>query len=284
MVIGAHLSIAKGLSAAIFQAKKIGANAFQFFTRNPRGGRARKITVEEMEKFLRQKEAEGIQTVVGHLPYTINLATNRPDIHRFAQETLLADLERADAFDVDFLVVHPGSHLGEGIAAGIERIVSALTYVLERYHGKTRLLLETMAGQGTEIGGSLAELEEIFDRLQWPEMMGICLDSCHLFGAGYDLRHEPGIDRLVQDIKATIGMERVYVVHLNDARVELASRRDRHERLGKGKLGEAGIAAIINHTAFCNLPFLLETPVDRYEDYGEQISLVRQLSYFPGQK
>ena len=278
MIIGAHLSIAKGMSVAVDQVKGIDGNAFQFFTRNPRGGKARDILPPEMEEFRQRRLTDGVRCAVGHMPYTINLATNRPEIHAFGKTTLLTDLQRFDQAGVEYLVLHPGSHLGDGSKAGIQRIVDALTYVFSRYQGKnTRLLLETMAGQGTEIGGKLLELKEIFDGLDWPKNMGICLDSCHLFAAGHDLTRTEGIDSLVDDLDQTLGLDRVKMMHLNDSKKGLGSHADRHARIGQGVLGVEGIGKIVNHPALKDLPFILETPVKDYQEYEEEIRLVRQL-------
>lgn len=278
MIIGAHLSIAKGMPAAVEQLKAIAGNAFQFFTRNPRGGRARDILAREVQEFKQLREAAGVKCVVGHMPYTINLATNRPDIYTFGKTTLLADLQRFDQTGVDYLVLHPGSHLGDGSEMGIRRIVEALTYVLEGYQGgNIALLLETMSGQGTEIGGDLAELEEVFARLGWPEQIGVCLDTCHLLAAGHDLTSIEGLDQLVERLDDGLGLERVKLVHLNDSKKERGSHADRHANIGQGTLGIEGIVKIINHPALRNLPFVLETPVNNYLEYGTEIELVRQL-------
>ncbi|NMB25281.1 MAG: deoxyribonuclease IV [Firmicutes bacterium] len=277
MIIGAHLSIAKGMPAAIEQAQSIAANAFQFFTRNPRGGRARTIPMEEIEVFMGQRQEQSIEYVLGHMPYTINLATNRPDIHEFGKRTLLDDLQRFDAAGVEHLVMHPGSHLGDGIEVGVNRIAEALTYVFEHYQGKTRLLLETMAGHGTEIGSNLDEMEMIFSALGWPEQLGIGLDSCHLFAAGYDVTTNQGLDELAAEIDRKIGWRRVGMMHLNDSKKGLGSGIDRHEKIGQGMIGLDGIAKIINHGAYKDMPFVLETPVADYLEYGEEIRLVRQL-------
>ena len=277
MIIGAHLSIAKGMSTAIDQAQSIGANAFQFFTRNPRGGKARNIPAEEMEEFRRLRQEVGIKYALGHMPYTINLATNRPDIHEFGKVTLLDDLQRFSSAGVEHLVMHPGSHLGDGPEAGISRIVEALTYVFEHYQGETHLLLETMAGHGTEIGANFSEMEMIFSALDWPEQMGIGLDSCHLFAAGYDVSTSAGLDELVEVIDTKIGWQRVGMMHLNDSKKGLGSGIDRHEKIGQGMIGLEGIANVINHGALKDLPFVLETPVDGYLEYGEEIRVVRQL-------
>ena len=278
MIIGAHLTIAKGMPAAVELTRSIDGNAFQFFTRNPRGGRARHIGEAEIEEFRKLRQQEKIECVVGHMPYTINLATNRPDIHEFGKETLLTDLERFAAAEVDFLVLHPGSHLGDGVDAGIDRIVDALTFVFERYHEqKPILLLETMAGHGTEIGRNLQELREIFRRLDWHEKMGICLDSCHLLAAGYDLTNTRGIDGFLEEVDTLLGLERMKMMHLNDSKQGLGSQIDRHARIGEGAFGMEGVQAVVNHPVLGKLPFILESPVDKYQEYGDEIRKVRKV-------
>ncbi|HHV93587.1 MAG TPA: deoxyribonuclease IV [Firmicutes bacterium] len=278
MIIGAHLTIAKGMPAAVELAKSIESNAFQFFTRNPRGGKARLLEAAEIEEFRRSRLQAGIKCVVGHMPYTINLGANRPDIHAFAKETLLTDLERFAAAEVDFVVVHPGSHVGDGIDAGIARICDALAFVLERYNEKKpMLLLETMAGHGTEVGKNPEELREIFTRLNWPENMGVCLDSCHLLAAGYDLTTTEGIDRFLEEFDTVLGLERMKLMHLNDSKRELGSHIDRHAKIGEGALGMEGVQAVVTHPVLGKLPFILESPVDDYLEYGDEIQKVLRL-------
>ena len=277
MIIGAHLSIAKGMPKALEHASAIDAGAFQFFTRNPRGGRARKIPSQEIEIFKQERQKHKVRYTLGHMPYTVNLAKNRADVYEFAKDTLLEDLERFDQADINHLVVHPGSHLGDGIEAGIERIVEALTYVFNRYQGKTHLLLETMSGHGTEIGSNIDELEKILAGTGWPDELGIGLDSCHLFAAGYNVASKAGLDSLAAEIEQKIGWQRVGMMHLNDSKEGLGSGIDRHAKIGEGKIGREGIKAIINHQAFRDLPFVLETPVDDFLEYGSEIRLVKEL-------
>lgn len=277
MILGAHLSIAKGLPRAVEMAREIGANTFQFFTRNPRGGSARAISPEEINQWLKLREEFGLFPIVGHLPYTVNPAAPKPETHEFARICLYEDLRRSQAFGAEYLVVHPGSHVGAGIQEAIRRIAEAFRYALEGFEGQTRLLLETMSGQGTEVGGSVEELGAILREIgEAGRSMGVCLDSCHLFAAGYDLRSRAEVDRLVADLEKHVGMERVFVLHLNDSKTECGSRRDRHEKVGRGKLGREGLEQVLTHPALQGLPVILETPVQEYTEYKEELDRIRE--------
>ncbi len=276
--IGAHLSIAKGLPEAARRAAEVGGDTFQFFTRNPRGGAVRALGVQEVERWQAARRAADIYPIVGHLPYTVNLAANKPSLLEFNAMVLAEDLARADLMGAEFLVTHPGSHLGDGMEEGLRRIVAALERVLRDRPARSALLLETMAGQGTEVGGELKHLAEIIRALGSPPGVGVCLDSCHLFAAGHDLRQPEGVARLVDDLDRTCGLDRVRAIHLNDSREPLGSRRDRHALLGQGALGRAGIQAIVTNPFIRGLPMLIETPVDDYRDYAAEIRLARELA------
>lgn len=277
MILGAHLSIAKGLPKAVEMAREIGANTFQFFTRNPRGGSAREISPEEIDQWLQLRQEFHLFPIVGHLPYTVNPAAPKPETHEFARTCLYEDLRRAAAFGAEYLVVHPGSHVGAGVAEAIGRIAEAFRYALEGFEGQTRLLLETMSGQGTEVGARVEELGAILRQIgEVGSSMGVCLDTCHLFASGYDLRLRTEVDRLVADLEEHVGMERVFVLHLNDSKTECGSRRDRHEKLGRGKLGREGLVQVLTHPALQGLPVVLETPVKDYREYKEELELVRE--------
>lgn len=275
MRIGAHLTIARGLPAAAELARAVGANTFQYFTRNPRGGAVRAMGDEEIEAWLRLREELDLRPMVGHLPYTVNLAANKQETWDFARRVLREDLDRAARYGAELFVVHPGSHLGDGVEAGIERIARALADVLAAAEGETLLLLETMAGQGSEVGFRLEQHRRIMELLGWPERLGVCLDSCHLFAAGYDLRTREGIDALLAEMDAAVGLERVRAMHLNDSKVPLGARKDRHELLGRGHLGEAGMRALLTHPFIRGLPLLIETPVEDYPEYAGEIRLAR---------
>lgn len=277
MRIGAHLTIAKGLPEAAELAASIGANTFAFFTRNPRGGAARAIGQEEIARWEAARAEKDIWRLVGHLPYTINLGAEPGKVRDFAIMALSEDLAKADAFGAEYLNVHPGSHGGAGAEAGVRRVVETLTAVFERYQPqRTMLLLETMAGQGNEVGGTIAELKGIIEGLGAPAFLGVCLDSCHLLAAGHDLRTPAGVEKMLDDFDRVIGLDRVKAMHLNDSKFPLGSRRDRHEMLGKGHLGEDGVKAVIRNEFIRGLPIIVETPVDDYMEYAGEIRLVKE--------
>lgn len=274
MRLGAHISIAKSLENAANMAADIKANTFQFFTRNPRGGAARLIPEAEVERWREIRRRLDLYPIVGHLPYTVNMASPKSGPYAFAKMVLAEDLKRVEAMEAEYMVVHPGSHTGAGREKGLERIVECLKEVFLPYDGPVTLLLETMAGQGTEIG-SLQDLAEIMARLGYPEKLGICLDTCHLTGSGYDFLEKSEVERLFADLNETIGLERVKAVHLNDSKTQPGSSKDRHARIGQGYLGKEGMLNFMTHPFFRSLPMILETPVDDYKEYGEEIALLR---------
>lgn len=277
MRLGAHLSIAQGLPQAVAMAKRIGANTFQYFTRNPRGGRARQIGETEIKEWLEVRAKSDIYPVVAHLPYTVNLAAFPGKLRDFAALVLKEDLERVKLIGGEYIVTHPGRHKGD-TAEALKRLAAVIR---ENFlHGQLQgpmLLLETMAGQTGELG-SLDELCQVLDLLDWPSQVGICLDSAHLFAAGWNLKSPAGCDDLVAALEDKFGLDRIKVLHLNDSLAPLGSNRDRHACIGEGELGEEGISVIINHPFLGSLPMILETTVEKYEDYGKEI--VRVLSLY----
>ncbi|MCL4425607.1 MAG: deoxyribonuclease IV [Firmicutes bacterium] len=284
MRLGAHLSIAKGLPEAAAMATRVGPTPFSFFTRNPRGGAARTISIQEIGLWQGERQSQDIYPIIGHLPYTVNLAAKEDKIYDFARMVVRDDLLRAKEMGAELVVTHPGTHGGVGLAQGILRISRLLAGVLEEVgplvgeQGGVSFLLETMAGHATEIGGEIEHLGAIIKNLGSPEGVGICLDSCHLFAAGWDLRTREGIDGLLEKIDQEVGLNRVKAMHLNDSVYGLGSHKDRHAGIGRGQLGEAGIRAVVTHPVLRRLPFFLETPVERYEEYAGEITLVRRLA------
>lgn len=236
----------------------------------------RALTDKEVREF-RQKIVEtGIRPVVGHLPYTVNLGAEEKRLSDFARQVVAEDLGRCDLLGAEFLVTHPGRHGGD-LRAGLERVVRLLAQALEGREYRAILLLETMAGQGNEIGGDFSELAFILEALGWPERVGVCLDTAHLYAAGWDISSEEGIDRMLEELDRLIGLSRVKVVHINDSLVPCGSRRDRHALIGRGELGPEGMAAIVNHRFLKTLPGILETPVGGYEEYASEARAVRAL-------
>lgn len=273
--LGAHLSIAKGLPRTAAMAEEIGANCFQFFTRNPRGSKARKIPDTEVNRWQELQQEKLLAPMVGHFPYTVNMAAPKEETRQFAQDILAADLERMDRVGADYLVVHPGSHVSSGTDAGRQRILEALEQALLPFQGETHLLLEAMSGQGSEIG-TLQDLGFFLQALDHPVNLGFCLDTCHLFAAGWEVRTRTGLEQLLEQVEQHVGLNRVRVIHLNDSLHDLGSGKDRHAKLGQGFLGREGLVNIITHPSLHPLPFILETPVEDYREYGEEIGLIRE--------
>lgn len=275
--LGAHLTITKGLDRAAALAAGIGANTFQYFTRNPRGGAARQIGREEIARWQAARREYDVFPVVGHLPYTVNLAAAEGRPYEFADMVLAEDIRRGGEIGGELLVSHPGRHGGDRgaalrmLAARLERVLAELP------RPRPVFCLETMALQGTEIG-SLEDIGYVLRSLKSPADLGVCLDSAHLFAAGWELRTREGCDRLVSELERQVGLEHVKCLHLNDSLVPLASHKDRHANLGKGELGESGIASIVQHPFLSGLPMILETTVAKYEDYGPEIAYARSLA------
>lgn len=276
--LGCHLSIAKGLPAMYGQALQVGATCAQIFTRNPRGGARREVGDTELTQAATRRAEAGVRTVIAHIPYTVNPASPRPQALEFARMVLREDLRHADRLGAQWVVFHPGSHVGEGVAAGTRRIVETVRLALDGYAGDAMLLLEGMSGGGSEVGGTPEELAGILDGLDGDPRVGVCLDSCHLFAAGCDLRTRDGINRCLDAFDRAVGLDRVRCLHLNDCKSALGSRKDRHARIGEGELGAEGIRAIVTHPFFAALPLCLETPVDDWPDYAGEIAAVRRLA------
>jgi deoxyribonuclease-4 len=269
--IGCHLSISKGYYKAGLEALSIGANTFQFFTRNPRGGSAKKIDHKDIEKFTKLFDDNGFAPLFAHAPYTMNLCSDKEDIRDFAKNVFKEDLERLSLLPESYYIFHPGSHVGQGVEKGIDYIVEAMNDAIKE-DCETTVLLEGMSGKGTEIGGKLEELKQIIDGVKYNKNIGICIDSCHLYSAGYDVVNK--LDGVIGDIDKVIGLDRLKAVHLNDSKMEFASNKDRHEVLGEGTLGKDAIVRIINHPQLRNLVFNLETP-NELDGYKNEIVFLK---------
>ncbi len=270
--IGCHLSCSKGYENMAREAASIGANTFQFFTRNPRGGKAKDIDPADIAAFNRLAEEAGINTILAHAPYTLNPASAKPETREFAIQTLADDLMRMENTPNQMYNMHPGAHVGQGVDKGIELIAEALDQVLLPEQ-TTTLLLETMAGKGSEIGGKFEELAQIIERVDLSEHVGVCLDTCHIWDGGYDI--VGSLDAVLEDFDRVIGLDRLKAIHLNDSKNPLASHKDRHEVIGGGQIGLDALVAVTEHPALCELPFFLETPHDELAGYAEEISLIR---------
>lgn len=265
-VIGAHLPISKGLKATADDAVLKGAEAVQIFLRNPRGRGARNFTEDEVAYFKNKLQEHGISPIVVHIPYICNPASVKEDLYSFAKQVIEEDLSRCDMVGADYLVLHPGAYTGATLEEGIKRVARLLDGVLQNYQGNTMLLLETMSGQGTEIGKSFAELKAIIDKMEMGNRVGICYDTCHTYAAGYDCTTEEGIKSILAEIDAAFGQERVKLVHANDSMKGLGEKRDRHAHIGEGFIGEPGFSLLLHDNFFRKLPFILETPYERIEE------------------
>lgn len=277
LTIGCHLSSAKGYLAMGKNAAKINANTFQFFTRNPRGGSAKAIQSADVEQFLSFAEKNGISSLLAHAPYTLNACSADAGIRDFARRTMEDDLLRMEYTPGSCYNFHPGSHVQQGVEAGIAYLAEMLNQVL-RPEQTTTVLLETMAGKGSEIGKCFEELREILDRVTLTDHMGICLDTCHVWDSGYDIANH--LDEVLSEFDRIIGLNRLKAIHLNDSQHPLGSRKDRHARIGEGCIGKEALLRILRHPALCQLPFYLETPND-LSGYSKEIALLREHASIP---
>ena len=273
LTIGCHLSVAKGFLAMAKSAVSIDANTFQFFTRNPRGGKAKAIDPADMKAFHEYAAEHGITRILAHAPYTLNPCSKNPETREFARQTLAEDLVRMEETPGQLYNMHPGSHTGQGVETGIEMIADALNEVL-RPEQTTTLLLETMAGKGSEVGRTFEEIAAIIDRVEIDSHVGVCLDTCHVWDAGYDIADD--LDGVLDEFDQVIGLDRLRAIHLNDSLNPCGAHKDRHARLGEGHIGLEALLAVTQHPDLRDLPFYLETPNDTLAGYAAEIAAVRE--------
>ncbi|OLA82734.1 MAG: endonuclease IV [Roseburia sp. 40_7] len=271
LYIGSHISAAKGYAAMGKQALKLGANTFAFFTRNPRGGKAKEIDQIDVDKFLQIAEEHAFGRLVAHAPYTMNACAAKEEIRSFAKEMMEDDLKRMEYTPGNYYNFHPGSHVGQGSDAGIAMIADLLNEVLLPEQ-TTTVLLETMAGKGSEVGCKFEELAAILKRVTLKDKMGVCLDTCHVWDAGYDIVND--LDGVLDQFDHVIGLEYLKAIHMNDSMNPLGSHKDRHEKIGKAQIGLEAMRRIINHPKLQGLPIILETPNDD-AGWTEEIALLR---------
>ncbi|MDR2915557.1 MAG: deoxyribonuclease IV [Tannerella sp.] len=271
--IGCHLSVSKGYEAMAKDALSIGANTFQFFTRNPRGGSAKAIDEKDIEKFLVITRENDLAFFLAHAPYTMNVCAADTGIRKFAREMMADDLQRMEYIPGSLYNFHPGSHVQQGVEVGTQFITDALNGVLKPEQ-TTTVLLETMAGKGSEIGRSFEELRAIIDGVKLQEKMGVCMDTCHIYDAGYDIVNN--LDGVLDEFDRIIGLGRLKAIHLNDSKNPFESHKDRHETIGNGSLGIKTLTNVINHPKLKHLPFYLETP-NELPGYAEEIKLLKSL-------
>ena len=272
LFLGCHLSSSKGFAAMGRTALSIRANTFQFFTRSPRGGAAKEIDPADAAALVQMQQSGALGTLVAHAPYTINPCAKEEKTLEFARNTMRDDLRRMEHLPGNFYNFHPGSHVGQGIEEGIRKIAETLDSAM--FEGqKTTVLLETMAGKGTEVGGKFSELRQIIDRARLGETLGVCLDTCHVSDAGYDIAGN--LEAVLEEFDREIGLVRLRALHLNDSKNPLGSHKDRHERLAEGCLGIEAFYKIIEHPALKGLPMILETP-NELDGYAAEIARLRE--------
>lgn len=270
--IGLHFTISKGFAYAAKTVHSLGGDTFQFFSRNPRGGQAKKYDLEDIELFHKIKADNNMGPILAHAPYTINFASDKESVLSFSKGAVKEDILRMDAVGIEYFNLHPGSHVGSGIEEGIDKIVSGLDECITD-DSKITILLETMSGQGSEIGFTFEQLQTIISRVKHPERLGVCMDLCHVFAAGYNVAQD--FDGVLNKFDETIGLEKLKTIHLNDSMHEFNSRKDRHEAIGKGEIGLEAIKYIMSHPKVNKLPFYLETRLDD-EGHKEEIAMLRK--------
>ena len=274
LTIGCHLSSSKGYLAMGKEAVKIDANTFQFFTRNPRGTKAKAIDENDVERFLAFAKENGIERILAHAPYTLNACSAAEHLRELARDTMADDLRRMEYTPGNCYNFHPGSHVGQGAEVGIAFIADMLNQILKPEQ-RTRVLLETMSGKGSEVGREFEELREILDRVECKERMGVCLDTCHVWDGGYDIVND--LEGVIGKFDRIIGLEKLKAIHLNDSLNPLGAHKDRHAKIGEGCIGEEALKRVVTHPALKDLPFYLETP-NELPGYAREIAVMREAS------
>ena len=273
LTIGCHLSASKGYLDMAKTAVKLNANTFQFFTRNPRGGAAKPIDEEDIKKFHEFAKENGITKILAHAPYTLNACSADESIREFALNTMIDDIRRMEYTPNQMYNFHPGSHVKQGAEVGIQLISEQLNKVIYP-EMTTTILLETMAGKGSEVGRTFEEIRQIIDRTELNEKLGVCLDTCHVYDGEYDIVNN--LDGVLEEFDKVIGLDRLKAIHINDSKNPFAAHKDRHEKIGEGSIGIEAFERIINHPSLRELPFYLETP-NELDGYKEEIELLRKL-------
>lgn len=271
--IGSHLSISKGYAHAAKTAVKINSNTFQYFSRNPRGGSVKAFNESDVEEFKTIVKENNFAPILCHAPYTYNLCSSNPNTRDFAKRSIKQDLERLELLPCKLFNLHPGSHTGQGVEKGIELIVEILNDVIIK-DMTSYILLESMSGKGTELGSTFSELKEIIDRVNYDEKMGICLDTCHVFSAGYDIVNN--LENVIEEFDDIIGLDRLKAVHLNDSMNPFGSKKDRHAGIGEGEIGLEALINFITHPKLNHLPFFLETPYE-VEGHKKEIEMIKEI-------
>lgn len=272
-LVGCHLSAADGFRGLARDAAAVGASVFQFFTRNPRGGQAKALDPADVAEFLETSKRLGFGPILAHAPYTLNACAARPEVRRFALEVFADDLARMEAVPGNLYNFHPGSHVGQGAETGIALVAETLDAVLKPEQSTT-VLLETMSGKGSEVGGAFGELRSVIDRTALGARLGVCFDTCHVWDAGYDIARD--LDGVLREFDREVGLDRIRAVHLNDSKNPLGSRKDRHEKIGQGCIGLEALVRVVNHPLLRGLPFYLETPQDSLDGWAAEIAMLKK--------
>lgn len=276
-MVGLHISAAGSLDLAFDRARELGATTFQIFTRNPNQWKFKPLAEDVVSSFREKRKASGFRRIVDHMPYLPNLASSEKSTMKISRYTLAEETKRCDSLEIDYLVVHLGSHLGKGIAVGIANIAVAVNEAIAKSEGRTAILLENMAGQKNCVGARFEEIESILDKVRDDDRVGVCLDSCHAFASGFDLRNEEAVEDTMRLFDEIVGMNRLKVVHLNDSKGPLGGRMDRHENIGEGKIGRAGVRAFLHYPGVGDRPIVMETPYKDVRTMEKSIKLVRTL-------
>jgi len=278
VTVGVHVSIAKSIDLAVDRAKEIGCDTFQIFSRSPRGWSFKDLAEEQVRSFRQKIKKSGIAVPVDHMPYLPNLASPKGEHYRRSVDTLKAELARSGQLGIPYLVTHLGHYHDEGKEGGYAGVIGAITGAFSSVKNDVMLLLETTAGEKNTVGGTFEDIRHILDGIDEPDRVGVCFDTCHTFVAGYELRTPEGLGETMDHFDEVIGLSRLKVVHLNDAKGDLGSHRDRHEHIGMGTIGEKGFRNILHHPVFSRLPLICETPVDERRDDVGNIRKVRELA------
>ncbi|HUI00884.1 MAG TPA: deoxyribonuclease IV [Nitrososphaerales archaeon] len=277
-LVGFHVSIAGSIDLSVDRAVEMGCTTFQIFTRNPRGWAFKPLADEEVGAFRAKRKKEGYEKVVAHMPYLPNLSASESGYQKKSRESLTAEVGRCSQLGIDYLVAHIGSHMGKGTMEGVKNVVGACNEALESDSGKTVIAIETMAGQKHSVGSRFEELKLILDGVKQSKRIGVCVDSCHIFAAGFDISTKPAVERTMGMFDDIVGKERLKVVHLNDSMGPLGSGLDRHEYVGKGQIGEKGFRAFLHHDDVAGRPIIMEVPVDDRTQYEENLKVARRLA------
>jgi deoxyribonuclease-4 len=277
MLLGAHVSISGSIDKAVDRAVELGCTTFQIFTRNPRGWEAKPLTKKEVEEFRRKFEERGFKVAVAHMPYLPNISSPDKTAHKRSTKSLIQELRRSGELGLQYLVVHVGSHMGKGVEVGIRQAAEAVNMALSQVENDVMILLENMAGQRNSVGSTFENIRSILDLVKDGDRVGVCLDTCHAFAAGYDLRAREAIDETLKRFDEIIGLDKLKVIHVNDSKGDLGSGIDRHEHIGMGKIGERGFFELFHHPVIRPLPLILETPVDSRGNFATNMAKLKEL-------